>query len=160
MQRHDVRHTVLPLHGFYIWESWKPIPDYENYEVSTFGRVMNRIGGRILRQSVTKKGKGHQAHSGGYCLTFLCCGTCGTAGGCGKNNHTMLTHRIVAKAFVKNPEGKPEVNHVNGDQKQNNTVLNLQWMTRRENLDHAIKNGLRDGWWAKEKSAKEEKVCS
>ena len=61
----------------------------------------------------------------------------------------MSAHRLVAKAFIPNPQDKPEVNHVNGDQKQNNCVLNLEWMTRAENLEHAKKHGLRDGWWAK-----------
>ena len=51
-------------------------------------------------------------------------------------------HRLVALCFVENPYNKPEVNHIDGD-KQNNNYKNLEWATRREQILHAFKLGLK-----------------
>lgn len=56
---------------------------------------------------------------------------------CGKQS-TMFIHRIVAEAFIDNPENKPEVNHIDCN-RANNKLENLEWVTHAENMEHRSK---------------------
>lgn len=79
--------------------------------------------GRILKQDVSKKG---------YLQVSLNFGK--------QKLHTGI-HRMVALAFIPNPENKPQVNHIDGN-KLNNHADNLEWCTNKENQIHAVKNNL------------------
>jgi len=115
-------------------EIWKPVQRFEGYEVSNKGNVrsidrtvvgrdgkMYRRKGKTLSQFVDKKGYLHVQ--------------------IGKYN--IAVHRLVAEAFVPNPENKPQVNHKDGN-KKNNHADNLEWVTVQENLQHAVDHGLKD----------------
>ena len=58
----------------------------------------------------------------------------------GKQKH-FYVHRLIGNAFIPNPESKPQINHIDGNG-QNNHVSNLQWVTAKENIQHAYDNGL------------------
>lgn len=98
---------------------WADIPEYEAiYEISDVGIVRNKKTQRII----TAKDNGW-----GYLLIRL------NKNGVRKG---VAVHRLVAMAFIPNPNGKPEVNHKDGN-KLNNSVSNLEWVTRSENISHA-----------------------
>lgn len=99
-------------------EVWKYIKGYEGlYQVSSWGRVKRVNTGRILKTIIGKDG---------YIQINLC-------------KHGIQTrykvHRLVAQAFIPNPQNKPQVNHIDED-KENNHVENLEWVTNQENMLH------------------------
>lgn len=101
-------------------ETFVKIEGFEKYEVSNLGRVRNVKSGRILKPQLTKNG---------YLKHFLY-----------KNNKQkhLLLHRIIATTFIDNPEGKPQVNHID-ENKLNNDLSNLEWCTIRENAVHGTR---------------------
>lgn len=94
----------------------------ENYEISNLGNIRNANTGNILKQTV----------SGGYA---------GVVVRINGKKVRLVTHRLVAERFIPNLENKPQVNHIDGN-KLNNNANNLEWVTNKENIIHAIKHDL------------------
>lgn len=121
---------------------WRDVPGFEGrYEVSAAGQI-RRMAREVTRQdgrpySVRAKLLKTFAHPGGYRQTCL-------RANCGVNGRMFYVHRIVALAFLPNPDGLPEVNHINLD-KADNCAANLEWVTARANNTHAKANGLFHG---------------
>ena len=97
-------------------EEWRAINDFPIYNVSNFGNIKNTVTGQVLKNSV----------KAGYCNVSLT-----------NENYkkTLKVHRLVALAFIDNPENKSDVNHKDKN-KLNNNLTNLEWLTRKENNIH------------------------
>lgn len=109
-------------------EIWKIVNDAPKYEISSFGNVRN---------AKTKKPRKYFLSNGYPTVTLqkqdLSVGR--------KSNH--LLHRLVAKAFIDNPNNYPVVNHIDGNS-ENYKIDNLEWCNQKENLYHSkniSKNG-------------------
>jgi len=95
-------------------EDWRDIKEFDyRYEVSSYGRVRNKTTKYVLKQN--------KNHNGYLIITVF--------------RKTQRVHRLVAQAFIPNPENKPQVNHIDED-KENNKVDNLEWMTSKENINY------------------------
>ena len=114
---------------------WKPISEWEGrYEVSNYGRVkslarMTSTGNRSVPERILKPNvmKGYQ------CVTLQYDGAV----------KVYRVHRLVIEAFgTAQPTAEHQVNHIDGD-KANNCIWNLEWVTPKENTDHAFDTGLR-----------------
>lgn len=106
-------------------EQWKSVPNYSRYLISSEGRVWN-----IAKHRLMQVRKNNFDDYWGVAVV----NDSGEAKG-------RPTHRLVAEAFIPNPEDKPQVNHIDGN-KANNCASNLEWCTGPENVRHAYTNGL------------------
>jgi hypothetical protein len=118
-------------------EVWRDVKGWEGlYQVSDHGRIRSldhtvktKTGKDMLVRGVIKK---PSRDVDGYAVVSL------------QHKHhkkSYSVHRLVAQAFIPNPENKPEVNHINAV-KDDNAVSNLEWVTGEENNQHAMDNGL------------------
>lgn len=112
-------------------EIWRDVKGYEGlYQVSSEGRVKSlerkdRFG-RTVKERILNPGVNRY----GYPMVCLYVG--------GKRK-MLKVHRLVCQAFHDNPENKPEVNHIN-ENKNDNRAHNLEWSTRKENINHGTRN--------------------
>lgn len=105
-------------------EIWKNIEGFNGYyQVSNLGRIKSTGSRARIRKLFPNK-------VWGYLYVVL------------KGKKGKRVHRLVAQAFIQNPNNYPEVNHKDGD-KTNNRVENLEWCTPSQNMIHAVKSGLK-----------------
>lgn len=108
-------------------EEWKKVEDFEGfYEVSNFGNVrsLNYHNWGIVKNLIPVVDRyGYER----VCLT--------------KNGKQFnrLVHRLVATAFIENPNDLPQINHLN-EIKTDNRVVNLEWCSAKENMNHGTRN--------------------
>lgn len=119
------------------FEIWRPIEGYPNYSVSSLGKVKNIVTGKTLKPILNKRGY--------YKINLY---------NTGKMKITSI-HRIVAIAFLHNPESKPCVDHIDNN-KANNKVTNLRFATIQQNqFNHTLsiknKSTIKGVFWYKEK---------
>lgn len=99
-------------------EKWRPIPEFHNkLFISNMGRVKSRLGKLISTP----------ANNCGYMRLSM------RPLSHKEKTLNLLVHRLVAREFVPNPEGKPCVDHKNGN-RQDNRASNLEWVTHKENM--------------------------
>ena len=118
-------------------ERWKPVVGYEdNYIISTYGRIVRLP---YIRKNTLCSTDSHyitklcsQDLSRQYPSVVLYKDSV-------RKRHSI--HRLMGVAFIPNPENKPCINHIDGN-KDNNNIINIEWVTYSENTLHSFKNGL------------------
>ena len=99
-------------------EEWKQIQGFESYEVSTHGNVRSKRG--LLKQRLCTSGRPQASlHKDG-------------------KQHQIFNHRLVANAFIPNPDNKPQIDHIDRN-RTNNHISNLRWVTQSENQQNTTK---------------------
>jgi len=101
-------------------EEYRDIPDFPNYEVSNLGNVRNKKTNKILKPREFKKRS-----------NYICYGV-QLYNDTRQLGYHKKIHKLVAEAFIPNPENKPEIDHIDRNS-SNNKVDNLRWATRSEN---------------------------
>ena len=107
-------------------EQWVEIKDFPSYEVNQYGEIRN---------AHTKRIKSCQITSDGYLKMSL-------RSNVDKRHHSKLVHRIVASSFYDCEDERLQVNHIDGN-KKNNNLSNLEFVTGSENVQHAYSTGIR-----------------
>ena len=113
-----------------VIELWKPLEEYRGIKVSSLGRVWKAANKSRKERILTELPKDRD----GYCR----CSVQRLDG----TWTSQPVHRLVAKAFIPNPENKQSVNHIDNN-RQNNRVENLEWVTPKENVYYSFINGKR-----------------
>ena len=108
-----------------IEKIWLTVVENPRYEVSNYGDLRHKKRKHILKQKLNVWG-----------YYRVCLSDSGL-----KNGKLWFVHRLVASAFIPNKDNKTQVNHKDGN-KLNNLVNNLEWVTAKENIHHAVKIGL------------------
>ena len=104
-------------------ERWRVHPFFVDLAISSWGRVKSLKTGQLRKTPAGKRG---------YPVISY------TRDG---KTRLLTVHRLVAQAFLPNPEELPQVNHIDGD-KTNNHLSNLEWVSARDNMLHARRTGL------------------
>ena len=108
-------------------EIWKDIKGYEGlYQVSNMGRIKSLGNNKTRKEKILSL----KPSNNGYIKVYLC-----------KNGKQkpFSVHRLVAQAFLPNPDNLPEVNHID-ENKENNHVKNLEWCDRKYNMTYGTRN--------------------
>lgn len=103
-------------------EKWKLIDGFgDKYQISSFGRIRRSGDKMILCTQTSQKGYKH------ICLYY-------------KGKVNCWIHRLVARAFLPNPDSLTDIDHIDGD-KSNNNINNLEWVSHSENIRRALQLG-------------------
>lgn len=122
-------------------EIWKDILEFPDYSISNTGKVLNKITMKERKPIEHRYSKKRNQVGNEYLFVNLYYGQKQKPR---RKSKMLYLHRLIAQAFIPNPENKPCINHKDCN-KQNNKIENLEWVTYSENTVHGVKNGLISG---------------